>query len=125
MGHDRSKDQSYFLFSLDQHQLAAARFPLGEMTKDVVRAQAAERGFINAGKGDSQDLCFVGDEGVAGFSTRPTARFICTVPLNSPMALSSANMTAWPPTPSANARYRRRLTEPIYVVDIDISRSAR
>ena len=67
MGHDRNKDQSYFLFSLNQAQLAAVRFPLGEMTKDVVRAQAAQRGFINAGKGDSQDLCFVGDEGVAGF----------------------------------------------------------
>jgi tRNA-specific 2-thiouridylase len=67
MGHDRNKDQSYFLFSLNQEQLAAVRFPLGEMTKDVVRVQAAERGFINAGKGDSQDLCFVGDEGVAGF----------------------------------------------------------
>ena len=64
---DRDKDQTYFLFSLDQDQLAAARFPLGDLRKDQVRAEAARRGLIVAAKDDSQDLCFVGSAGLEGW----------------------------------------------------------
>lgn len=56
---DRAKDQTYFLASLDQHQLSHIRFPLGELTKEEVRAIAETQGFINAQKRDSQDICFV------------------------------------------------------------------
>ena len=56
---DPRKDQSYVLYALDQSQLAAASFPLGESAKDDVRVEAAELGFPVAGKPDSQDLCFV------------------------------------------------------------------
>jgi tRNA-specific 2-thiouridylase len=58
---DASKDQSYVLYTLTQRQLEKVRFPLGELTKDEVRAIAAENGFLNAGKPDSQDICFVPD----------------------------------------------------------------
>ena len=58
---DRSKDQSYFLAGLTQHQLAHVRFPLGELTKDQARQIAEEQGFINAKKRDSQDICFIPD----------------------------------------------------------------
>ncbi len=58
---DRSKDQSYVLYSLSQEQLAHTCFPLGGMTKAQVRELAAEYGFSNAGKRDSQDICFVPD----------------------------------------------------------------
>ena len=64
---DHTKDQTYFLFSLRQDQLAAARFPLGDLTKEEVRRLAAERGFHNADKEESMDLCFVGDSGLQGF----------------------------------------------------------
>lgn len=58
---DRSKDQSYVLYGLNQEQLAHALFPLGELTKDEVRELARAHGFINSGKKDSQDICFVPD----------------------------------------------------------------
>jgi tRNA-specific 2-thiouridylase len=56
---DPSRDQSYFLFELSQEQLARARFPVGGMTKDEVRALAAARALPTAHKPDSQDICFV------------------------------------------------------------------
>lgn len=58
---DPEKDQSYVLYQMDQEQLAHTRFPLGELTKPEVRAIAAEQGFVNARKPDSQDICFVPD----------------------------------------------------------------
>ena len=56
---DRAKDQTYFLACLDQAQLAHILFPLGELTKEQVRQIAADNGFVNARKRDSQDICFV------------------------------------------------------------------
>ena len=58
---DASKDQSYVLYSLTQDQLAHTLFPLGALKKSGVRAIAAENGFVNADKPDSQDICFVPD----------------------------------------------------------------
>ncbi|MGE0710750.1 MAG: tRNA 2-thiouridine(34) synthase MnmA [Planctomycetota bacterium] len=57
---DRRKDQSYVLSVLEQEQLAALTLPLGELTKDEVRAEAARRGLGRvADKRDSQEICFV------------------------------------------------------------------
>lgn len=56
---DDTKDQSYVLYSMTQHQLAHTLFPLGSMCKSEARKIAEERGFINAKKRDSQDICFV------------------------------------------------------------------
>lgn len=58
-GVDPAKDQSYFLFSLTQAQLARARFPLGEMQKGRVRDVARSFGLNVADKPDSQEICFV------------------------------------------------------------------
>lgn len=58
---DETKDQSYVLYGLTQKQLAMTRLPLGGLTKAQVREIAAEQGFVNAGKRDSQDICFVPD----------------------------------------------------------------
>ena len=58
---DETKDQSYFLYTLSQYQLAHSLFPLGEMTKEEARLLAEENGFVNARKRDSQDICFVPD----------------------------------------------------------------
>jgi len=57
-GADRGKDQSYFLFSLGQDQLAHALFPLGEMHKTEVRARARQFGLPVAERPESQDICF-------------------------------------------------------------------
>ena len=56
---DKSKDQSYFLYALTQHQLEHTLFPLGGFTKEEARVIAQEQGFINARKRDSQDICFI------------------------------------------------------------------
>ena len=58
-GRDPSKDQSYFLFGLTQQQLARTVFPLGEYTKQEVRAMARARNLPVAEKPDSQEICFV------------------------------------------------------------------
>ena len=71
---DTTKDQSYFLYSLTQEQLSHARFPLGELTKAEVRQIAQEQGFINAKKGDSQDICFVPDGDYFAFLERFTQK---------------------------------------------------
>lgn len=60
-GKDAAKDQSYVLYSLTQEQLAHTCFPLGEYTKEEIRRMAEEQRFFNAGKKDSQDICFIPD----------------------------------------------------------------
>jgi tRNA-specific 2-thiouridylase len=56
---DASKDQSYFLFGLTDQQLARALFPLGDMTKEQVRAIARNKKLPVAEKPESQEICFV------------------------------------------------------------------
>jgi tRNA-specific 2-thiouridylase len=56
---DESKDQSYFLFGLTQEQMSRTAFPLGELTKDEVRAIARRTGVPVAEKPESQEICFV------------------------------------------------------------------
>jgi len=56
---DLAKDQTYFLFQLDQEQLERAWFPLGDMTKESVRARARSLGLRTADKPESQEICFV------------------------------------------------------------------
>ena len=69
-GVDRAKDQSYFLFSLTQDQLAHAMFPVGHLTKPEVRAHAERLGLAVADKPDSHEICFVPDGDAGGFVER-------------------------------------------------------
>jgi tRNA-specific 2-thiouridylase len=71
-GRDVRKDQSYFLFGLSQPQLAAAVFPVGELTKPEVRLLAAARRLPTADKRESQEICFVPDGRYAAFVERNT-----------------------------------------------------
>ncbi len=67
---DLAKDQSYVLAVLTPQQLAGTVLPLGELTKEQVRAQAARRGLAVADKPDSHDVCFIPDGDTAGFLRR-------------------------------------------------------
>jgi tRNA-specific 2-thiouridylase len=67
---DRDKDQSYFLFSLTQDQLASAMFPVGSLTKPEVRREARRLALQVADKPDSQEICFVPDGDYASFVAR-------------------------------------------------------
>jgi tRNA-specific 2-thiouridylase len=66
-GTDPRKDQSYFLFMLNQEQLRHTLFPIGTYTKPQVRAMAAERGLPVADREESQDLCFMRDHDLQRF----------------------------------------------------------
>ena len=58
-GVDADKDQSYVLFGMRQEQLAATLMPVGRYPKPEIRELAADAGFPNADKPDSQDICFI------------------------------------------------------------------
>jgi tRNA-specific 2-thiouridylase len=60
-GVDDNKDQSYFLYTLDQQQLSKSMFPVGELEKSEVRRIAEEQGFVTANKKDSTGICFIGE----------------------------------------------------------------
>jgi tRNA-specific 2-thiouridylase len=59
-GRDKNKDQSYFLCQVNQVQLSAALFPVGNLTKPEVRQIANKLGLPTAQRKDSQGICFVG-----------------------------------------------------------------
>ena len=69
-GIDPAKDQSYFLFTLTQAQLAHAMFPVGALDKSAVRDQARALGLPVAEKPDSHEICFVPDGNHAAFVER-------------------------------------------------------
>jgi tRNA-specific 2-thiouridylase len=69
-GVDGGKDQSYFLFSLVQDQLARALFPVGHLTKPEVRTVAARHELAVARKPDSHEICFIPDGDAASFVER-------------------------------------------------------
>ena len=60
-GLDTNKDQSYFLYTLQQSALSKSLFPLGEIEKPAVRAIAEKQGFITHNKKDSTGICFIGE----------------------------------------------------------------
>ncbi len=66
-GRDPRKDQSYFLFSLRQEQLARALFPLGDLTKTDTRHVAHEHQLKTADKEESMEICFVPDRDYGRF----------------------------------------------------------
>jgi len=66
-GCDTTKDQSYFLYTLGQNQLARTKFPIGELPKAQVRHIAEEAGFAVHAKKDSTGICFIGERNFPAF----------------------------------------------------------
>lgn len=60
-GIDKNKDQSYFLYTLNQNQLSHSLFPIGAYQKDEIRALAKKHGFTTHDKKDSTGICFIGE----------------------------------------------------------------
>lgn len=69
-GRDHNKDQSYFLYTLGQAQLAKSLFPLGELEKPVVRQMAEKHQLITFNKKDSTGICFIGERDFKAFLQR-------------------------------------------------------
>ena len=66
-GRDHNKDQSYFLYTIGQEQLACTLFPVGDLLKPVVRRLAAEAGLPVHDKKDSTGICFIGERDFRSF----------------------------------------------------------
>lgn len=66
-GVDQGKDQTYFLWTLTQSQLAHTLLPVGSSTKAEIRAEAAQAGLPTAEKKDSQGICFLGHVDIYDF----------------------------------------------------------
>jgi tRNA-specific 2-thiouridylase len=69
-GRDPEKDQSYMLARLDPRHLERVWFPLGERTKDDVRAEARAAGLAAAGRAESQEACFLAGDDYRAFLAR-------------------------------------------------------
>ncbi len=69
-GLDNNKDQTYFLYTLQQHQLSKTLFPIGELEKSRVRELAKKAGFDTANKKDSTGICFIGERKFTEFLQR-------------------------------------------------------
>lgn len=65
-----AKDQTYALYNLTQEQLAHTLMPVGDYTKEEIRAMAQQIGLRTANKPDSQEICFIPDHDYAGFIER-------------------------------------------------------
>src|SRR5207244_3988070 len=69
-GHDPEKDQSYMLASLDPAKLDRISFPLGRQIKTETRAEAERAGLEAAGRGESQEACFLAGDDYRSFLER-------------------------------------------------------
>ncbi len=120
-GRDKAKDQSYFLFNLSQDQLAGAMFPLGNITKDKVRAMAKKMKLPAFNAVSSQDICFVQDADYAEYIKKKTTAKI----LPGEIMDSKGNVLGrHKGIPFYTIGQRRGLgvahKEPLYVTEIDI-----
>ena len=90
---DKTKDQSYVLYAMTQEQLRGTLFPLGGLTKSKVREIAAENGFKNANKPDSQDICFVRNGDYAGFIAEYTSNSVTNSAVGAVGAVGTTSTT--------------------------------
>lgn len=67
---DQNKDQTYFLYALNQFQLSHALFPVGHLPKPEVRRLAEEAGLLTHNKKDSTGICFIGEKDFGQFLSR-------------------------------------------------------
>ncbi len=121
-GADEAKDQTYFLYRLNQNQLSRIKFPLGELTKKEVRKIAKEGGLKTAEKAESQEICFV-DTSVSEFISDKIK-----VKRGDILDTSDRKMGEHEGVPFYTIGQRKGLgggfKEPMYVVDIDAAKNA-
>lgn len=110
---DAAKDQSYVLFPASQDDLAHLLLPLGDLTKDQVRALAARRGLASANRPESQDICFVPNGDYVAFIERQAALTELAAP-----GEAAAPTTKWAEDAQPScAPLRPRALEPGPIVD--------
>ena len=115
-GRDQAKDQSYFLYSLTQEELARALLPVGELTKAEIKEIAERLGLTAARLPESQDLCFA------------PGRLLSAAPPGPILDLAGRVLGTHKGLPHYTVGQRRGLgiaaPEPLYVVALDPERNA-
>ena len=125
-GVDETKDQTYFLWTLTQENLARTIFPLGKLTKPEVRQIALEKGYEKLSKkSESQEICFVPDDDYRAFLKGIGVR----LPAGGPMVLLDGHVVGrhgglWQYTEGQRRGLGVSWTEPLYVIGKDRSRNA-
>jgi len=121
---DQRKNQTYFLYSMTQDQLAHTLMPLGTFIKDEVRQMAAQRGLKVAEKPESQEICFVPDDNYRNFLRENVAEQIQPGPF---LDLNGNEIGRHEGIAYYTIGQRRGLGlatgERVYVVDIDPERN--
>ena len=124
-GADPRKDQSYFLYTLGQEQLRNVLFPLGEYTKSQVRRLAEEWDLPVAEKDESQDICFVRDQDYGRFLREYAPDTLEPGPI---LDREGEELGEHRGLPLYTIGQRRGIgvtwSEPLYVLDKDVSRNA-
>lgn len=119
-GRDARKDQSDFLWPLSQPQLAAARFPVGHLTKAEVREHARRLGLPTAETPESQEICFVPDDDYRGFLRRRRPEAFSPGPI---VDVDGRRVGTHAGLPMYTIGQRKGLglgsSRPLYVVDLD------
>lgn len=124
-GVDEKKDQSYFLYTLNQEQLSRLLFPLGDYTKPQVREMARARGLPVAEKSESQDICFLADGDYRGFLARVSPEAIRPGPI---LDSSGRVVGQHKGLPYYTIGQRQGLgiaaPQPLYILELDPQRNA-
>jgi tRNA-specific 2-thiouridylase len=124
-GRDSGKDQSYFLHTFTQAQLAHVLFPLGELTKRDVREIARQRGLPVAEQPESQDLCFLADGDYRRFLAEHVPHLFRPGPIRD---TSGRVLGQHQGLPAYTIGQRKRLglvtAQPLYVLALDLAENA-
>ena len=124
-GRDREKDQSYVLYMLSQTELAATRFPLGELTKEHVRQIAREENLPVAEQPESQEICFIADDDYRRFLEQMVPDRIAPGPI---LDTAGREIGRHRGLPYYTIGQRKGLgiaaSEALYVVALDVDRNA-
>lgn len=121
---DRNKDQTYYLFGLQQEQLEMLLFPVGEFDKAAVRAMAREAGLVTADKPESQEICFIPSNDYRAFLRREFEQRGVEMPRGKFLSLEGRVLGEHNGIAYYTVGQRRGLgiagPEPLYVVQIDV-----
>jgi tRNA-specific 2-thiouridylase len=129
-GVDILKDQSYFMWQLDQKQLSKIIFPLGEMTKETVRKYARQAGLPVSEKVESQEICFIQDKSYVDFLRRylpaeyfKSGRIVDTKGWTIGYHSGLVNYTVGQRKGIEQIGYHGEVKEPLYVIGHDLAKN--
>lgn len=124
-GVDRHKDQSYVLYMLGQEQLRHLLLPLGDCTKEQVRAMARERSLSVGDRAESQDLCFIPDNDYRRFLGQRVPEAVVPGPIVDSRGKVIGQHRGLPfYTVGQRKGLRISAPEPLYVTSLDAQRNA-